>query len=193
MAEKRKRAPRLGPTKQRKEAVIAAYRRTGVYAHAAEVIGLSTRRLREWRAANPDFEEELTAAGEELSMEIGQCARGVTHQHLLDALSRRQLVKKRQQAVILRGGRGQPDTVEVVTLIDTEPMSINASLVRAGLTKLDPAWTHPPKDIRDGQGAELTAQLERIWANMEADEAALEADAAAAAALAAKTPSLSVV
>ena len=103
---------------------------------------------------------------------IGRKFRHVLEMHADDLLARKR-VKRSRSGIVQKTG-------QVKRLPDDEPAEMNMAAVRTALTKWDPAWTHPPKDLREGQGAILTAQLEEIWADMENAEAALEAAAAAA-------------
>lgn len=131
---KKKRAARLGLSTGRRKSAVAAYRRTGVFARVAECLGVSERRLRDWRAKDPEFDAEMKAAADELTYEVGELARKVAHRHFLDVLEGKRVVRESQ--ALTRTG-------DVVDLVESEPVAPNVGMVRTALTKLDRTWTHP--------------------------------------------------
>ena len=166
--------PRPGLTDLRRERAIQQMERTGILEEAAKAAGVTRSTLFRWRKEHPEFQEELTEACERKTDRIGRKARDAIEMHLDDVRSRKR-IRRTRSGIVQKTG-------QVKQLREEEPVEMNMAAVRTALTKWDPAWTHPPKDVRDGQGAILTAQLEQIWADMEAD--VLGVDAAAAAAMA---------
>ena len=143
---KRAQAPHLGPTPARKKAVLEAYERTGRVDMSAAAIGVAERTLQEWRQFDADFEAEWREAGNRCDIRIGTKARMALEQHLDDVLERKRVRRKRQEA--LKDGT-------VVDLVDDEPASAHPALIRTGLTKLDPQYTHPKTEIEHSGSVDL--------------------------------------
>ena len=130
--------PRMGTgrglTDERMEAAVAAYRATGIYARAAEAVGISARRFAEWRKEHPPFQEALDAAGREYDAHIGTIARRALHQELEACLN------------------GVPEWEDALTRDGTKvrlerSRRLNVAAARTALTKLNPEWTHPKQDV----------------------------------------------
>ena len=155
MAAKRNRPVGLNAVRRRK--VLEGYREHANYTRAAEAAGVSYGALWYWRRDNPDFQAELDALGSQYDEQVGHLARNVLRQHLDDVIERRTIEKRRQIPVTLGKDR---DRVEIHDTVDTEPMHINASLVRMALNKLDPEYTTPPKQVDTLKDAEVQADLD---------------------------------
>ena len=135
--DRKPRAAKLGLTKQRRAACIAAYRRCGVLTRTAEAVGISESRLREWRHENPDFDAEMRAAAEELTIEIGQVARHALLEYFASIGS---MVVTGTRQHMTRDG-------EIHELETSERVYLNPALVKLALGRLDPRWVAIPREV----------------------------------------------
>ena len=129
----RKVAP-LGLTPARRAKALQCYASSGLYARVFEALGIDQTTFWRWRKQHPDFQAELDAVGEAVDRRIGELARSVLEQRLIEMRDR---VRPRQQAIVQRTGK----TVEL-----EQPHHYDVATIRTGLTKLDPSWTHPLKE-----------------------------------------------
>ena len=128
-----KAAP-LGLTPARRAKALEYYAASGLYARVYESLGVHQSTFERWRKQHPDFQAELDAVGAAVDRRIGELARSVLEQRLIEMRDR---VRPRQQGIVQKTG-------QVVEL--EQPHHYDIATIRTGLTKLDPLWTHPPKE-----------------------------------------------
>ena len=128
---------RRGLTKERWKTAIRVYSQCGIYARVAEQIGVDQETLKIWRDANPEFQADLDAAGAEYDSKIGSLARSA-----LEMSIQRQLDGAKLPDRYAVSRTGERFLAEEGGLYE-----VDAAKLRTALTKLDPSWTHPKKEV----------------------------------------------
>ena len=76
--------PHVGLTPERRDAVLAQLKLTGILQDAADAVGVNVMTLYKWRKDNPDFEEECILATRSMDARIAEKARMVLEMELDD-------------------------------------------------------------------------------------------------------------
>ena len=166
-----KNAQHAGLTAARRATCLAQMAETGVLAHAAESCGVSEATVRLWMKTHPDFDEAMRGLAEQVAQRMGQKALNVAEQHLDACLSGKPMMALRRKDGVrnLKGG-GQ----EVVTMYEEIPIEANPLIVKLGLTRLDPRFTHPKQELSVDATVATESLAERL-ARLEAEEKAADA------------------
>ena len=142
-----------GLTPERRATVLAQLRLTGMYVDAARALGASVETITRWRKENPDFEEECKAASAEVDARIGLKARLCLELELDKVASG---YRPPRQQLTAAG--------EVVETLDAPYQ--NNYMVRMGLTKLDPEYTHPKQKIEVSEAEKVESAADAAAARL---------------------------
>lgn len=155
-AKGKEATPRRGLTPARRAKALAAMRDSGIFSRVAESLGVPFNTLHSWMVRHPDFRAEMDVIRDEIDQRVGQKAVNVLEHHLDNILEGRPVKRRRQAAVKVQGGGESIEWLE-----EEETPEINPALVKMGLTKLDPRWTHPKQEH------EVTLnEVEKVWNEM---------------------------
>ena len=126
-----------GLTKARWKKAVRVYETCGLYARVSEALGVDHETLLRWRQATPEFQADLDAAAERYDSHIGSLARSALEMSIQRQLDGAKLPDR--YAVSRTGERFLAE--------EGAPYEVDAAKLRTALTKLDPSWTHPKKEV----------------------------------------------